>query len=244
MKYRIALVEYLNTLPFSEGLKQPQMQDQFEVHRVTPAKCAQMFAEGQVDISLCPVGALPDMPAHELLGSYGIGADGAVDTVVLLSQVPLDQIKAVRLDDHSRTSNLLLQILAEKWWHTSWTFYMGGVDTAPESCLMIGDKVFKHRDAYAYQYDLSEAWKACTGLPMVFAVWIARPGIPSYVGGQLDAAFRYGFDAVTSGKAGLAKWERDYLMHRISYPLDAGKLEAMHLYRNWVAELLTEDVNR
>lgn len=109
---------------------------------------------------------------------------------------------------------------------------------------MIGDKVFKHRDGYAYKYDLSEAWKACTGLPMVFAVWIARPGIPSYVGGQLDAAFCYGFDTVTSGKAGLANWERDYLMHRISYPLDAGKLEAMHLYRNWVAELLTEDVNR
>lgn len=244
MKYSIALVEYLNTLPFLEGLKQPQMQEQFDVHRVTPARCAQMFAEGHVDISLCPVGALADMPAHEILGSYGIGADGAVDTVVLLSQVPLDQITAVRLDDHSRTSNLLLQVLADKWWHKSWDYYLTTDDTHPESCLMIGDKVFKHRDAYTYQFDLATAWKALTGLPMVFAVWIARPGIPDSVAEQLDSAFRYGYNAVTSGQVNLADWERNYLMHRISYPLDAGKLEAMHLYRNWVAELLTADVNR
>ena len=244
MKYSIALVEYLNTLPFSEGLKQATQEEHFEVHRVTPAKCAQLFADGQADISLCPVGALSDMPAHEIRGSYCIGADGEVDTVVLLSQVPLEQIKSVRLDDHSRTSNLLLQVLAERYWHKEWDYYMSHDTALSETCLMIGDKVFKHRDTFAYRYDLAAAWKALTGLPMVFAVWIARPGIPDAVIQQLDEAFRFGMEWVTSGKAGLEEWEKAYLMHRISYPLDEGKLKAMDLYLDWSSELATVDVTR
>src|SRR5688500_1817745 len=107
MKYKLALVEYLNTFPFSEGIKRTGLDKELEVHKVVPALCAQLFEERKVDVSLCPVGALMDMPDYELCGNYCIGADGEVGTVVLLSDVPLEQIKTVKLDDQSRTSNLL-----------------------------------------------------------------------------------------------------------------------------------------
>ncbi len=243
MKYSIALVEYLNTMPFSEGIKRTRLDSKLDIHRVIPARCAQLYDEGKVDISLCPVGALPDLPAHEIRGRYCIGADGAVGTVVLLSKLPLADITSVRLDDHSRTSNLLLQILADRLWKKEWTYYHDPGEVNPDSCLMIGDKVFKHRDQYPYKYDLSAAWKELTGLPMVFAVWITRPGIPDELIRELDDAFESGFEFVKSTDSGLAVWQRDYLLHNISYPLDNAKREGMELYLTWVATLEAAPVN-
>src|SRR5688572_22700459 len=123
MSYRLALVEYLNTYPFSEGIRLTGLESKIEVHRVIPSLCAQLFEERRVDISLCPVGALMDMPDYEIQGKYCIGADGKVDTVMLLSDVPVEEISRVRLDDHSRTSNILLQILAKKHWKKEWKYF-------------------------------------------------------------------------------------------------------------------------
>ena len=242
-KYSIALVEYLNTLPFSEGIKRTQLETELNVYRVTPSMCARLFDEGKVDISLCPVGALHDLPAHEIRGRYCIGADGEVGTVMLLSKVPLSEITSVRLDDHSRTSNLLLQILAARLWDKEWTYSLGAEDSLPQSCLMIGDNVFTYRDEYPYRYDLAAAWKELTGLPMVFAVWITRPGVPEELIRELDEAFESGFDFVKSADSGLEPWQTDYLIHNISYPLDTAKREAMELYLSWAASLEAVHVN-
>jgi chorismate dehydratase len=233
MKYRIALVEYLNTFPFSLGIKHLNLEDRFEVCAVTPAQCARLFEQGDVDISLCPVGALEEMPPHEIRGSYCIGANGPVGTVMLLSKVPIEEIREVRLDDHSRTSNLLLQILAARWWKKEWHFSTTSSEELPETCLMIGDKVFANAGHYGYQFDLAAAWKELTGKPMLFAAWIARPGIPDELMTAIDSAFKAGMGLIKSGQSGLEDWQVSYLLNNISYPLDAEKLEAMHLYFKW-----------
>ena len=232
MSYRLALVEYLNTYPFSEGIRISGLESEIEVHRVAPAMCAQLFQERKVDISLCPIGALRDMPDHEICGKYCIGADGEVGTVVLLSQVPIDQIRKVRLDDQSRTSNVLLQILAKHHWKKDWSYYFDQGEQLPESCLMIGDKVFKYKDQFAYSYDLAEEWKAMTGLPMVFAVWISKPGIPKEIIDKIDAAFELGMNYVKSDDSPLEKWQKDYLLNCISYPRDEGKMRALEMFKS------------
>ena len=237
MKYRVALVEYLNTYPFSLGIKHLQLEDRFEVCAVTPAQCAKLFEQGDVDISLCPIGALDEMPPYEIRGSYCIGADGPVGTVKLLSKVPLDKITGVKLDDHSRTSNLLLQILATHLWKKQWNFYSGSQQDLPESCLMIGDKVFANAGYYPYQFDLGAAWKELTGKPMLFAAWIAKPGVPDELMTAIDSAFKTGMGLIRSGQSGLAEWQVSYLLDNISYTLDADKLEAMHLYMKWAQAL-------
>ncbi len=231
MSYRLAIVEYLNTYPFSEGIRMMGLEDILEIHRVTPALCAQLFQERKVDISLCPVGALRDMPDHEICGKYCIGADGDVDTVVLLSQVPIEEIVSVRLDDHSRTSNVLLQILAKEYWKKEWKYYFETSEVLPSSCLMIGDKVFENKSRFAYSYDLAAAWKSMTNLPMVFAVWIMKPGIPQNIIDSIDTAFETGMEFVRGGTSDLEKWQKDYLLDRISYPMDDAKLQALSLYQ-------------
>lgn len=235
----IALVEYLNTLPFSEGLHLTGTDQVYDLHRVTPAQCAVLYQQGAVDVSLCPVGALPDMPSYEIVGNYCIGADGPVKTVMLFSHVPIERISAVQLDSHSRTSNLLLQVLAERYWKKHWTYVAHEQNGHAESCVMIGDKVFEHAARFSYQYDLAEAWKALTGLPMVFAVWIARPGTPAGVAQAIDKAFEAGMEAILSGQTDLAAWQRDYLTQSISYPLDSAKREALHLFSQWSSALVS-----
>ncbi len=237
MKYSIALVQYLNTWPFSTGMKLAHLDAEFNLHHVTPSQCADLFEKGEVDISLCPVGALLDLPEHEVRGKYCIGADGPVETVVLLSKVPLGDITSVKLDSHSRTSNQLVQILAEKLWNKNWNFYFDHTDRLADTCLMIGDKVFEKKELYPYQYDLSEAWKALTQLPMVFAVWVARPGIPDHIFETLDHAFAMGMDLLQRGESGLSEWQSDYLVNKISYPMDDHKKEAMQCYLEMAASL-------
>ena len=238
MKYRIALVEYLNTLPFSEGLRLSGLESQMEVHRVLPAKCASMFREGKVDISLCPVGALEDMPTHEIIGNYCIGADGNVESVVLLSHVAVHQIERVRLDSDSKTSNKLLQVLAERYWHYNWKYYFDDKEEQPLSTVMIGDKAFERKKSYPFRYDLAGEWKAMTSLPMVFAVWIAKPEVSKEIISELDAAFKLGIDFIRSGESGIEEWKKKYLLNNISYNLDQKKKEAMQLFLQYSNNLV------
>jgi chorismate dehydratase len=102
---------------------------------------------------------------------------------------------------------------------------------------MIGDKVFKNKADYPFHYDLASAWKALTGLPMVFAVWIARPDVSDEVLEQLDIAFKSGMEYLVSTANGLESWQRDYLLNNISFPFDKGKQEAMQLFFQWAASV-------
>ena len=237
MKYRVALVEYLNTLPFYEGLKMTGMNLEWEIYPVSPASCAQYFKDNKVDISLCPVGALDEMPDHEIVGKYCIGADGPVKTVMLLSKVPLEEISSVRLDPNSRTSNGLLQILAKHLWKKEWKYYAGENGVMTEARVMIGDKVFDQESNYPYRYDLAASWKDLTTLPMVFAVWIANPDVTQKAIRKIDDAFEKGFDVVKQGGSNLEDWQVDYLKNSISYAFDDNKRKALELYLDWKREL-------
>ena len=212
-----------------------------EVHRVIPSACAALFREGKVDISLCPVGALEDMPAHEVVSDYCIGADGDVESVMLLSHVPIHKIEKVRLDEDSKTSNKLVQILADRYWQTNWKFYFDAHEKQPLSCVMIGDKVFDQKKSYPFRNDLAGEWKAMTGLPMTFAVWIAKSDVPNEVIQQLDAAFRLGIDHIRSADVVLPPWQKKYLLNNISYSFDRRKKEAMQLFLQYADSLVSSE---
>ncbi|HJW28134.1 MAG TPA: MqnA/MqnD/SBP family protein, partial [Saprospiraceae bacterium] len=175
---------------------------------------------------------------------YCIGADGMVSTVVLLSKVPLDDIRTVKLDPNSRTSNVLVQILAQKLWHREWQFYEKENGVVPEACVMIGDQVFEQKSKYPYHFDLADAWKELTDLPMVFAVWIARPGMPVQVIRQIDSAFEAGWNEVKNGSAPLESWQSEYLLNHISFPFDGRKREALQLFRSWAQDMLPVTTSR
>src|SRR5215217_7144760 len=115
-KIRISAVNYLNSKPFIYGLENSAIRNEIELQLDIPSVCADKLEENKVDIGLVPVAILPELEEYHIISDYCIGADGEVGSVLLLSEVPLNEIKVIQLDYQSRTSVLLAQILAEKFW--------------------------------------------------------------------------------------------------------------------------------
>ncbi|HLF65880.1 MAG TPA: menaquinone biosynthesis protein [Saprospiraceae bacterium] len=256
MKYRIAAVSYVNTLPFLYGLQRPEMQEMVDVILAHPARCADLLEKGEVDIALCPVGALPELGTYHVITDYCIGCDGPVRTVSIYSNKPLSELTHVILFPESRTSNLLVQILNTEYWKYDIEFLPGAPDpelvdrVPPEAStvaqgpfspvssissgssgfLFIGDICFQKEKEYAYRTDLGQSWKEWTGMPFAFACWVSRERIEDHVAETLNAAFAAGIkniDNLVYPPEMEAAVLREYLKKNISYELDAGKKEAM-----------------
>ncbi len=117
-----------------------------------------------------------------LLPAGMIGCDGPTLTVRIYSKVPPTEISVVHGDTDSHTSVVLAQvILAQRYGRSvrmlSHAAHEGDHRGGPETMLLIGDKVVNaapDSNEYRYQLDLGEEWKALTGLPFVFAMWMMR----------------------------------------------------------------------
>ena len=75
--------------------------------------------KGKVDIGLVPIVVMKQLENTQVISDFCIGADGAVDTVCLFSDVPIQEIESIFLDYQSRTSVELLKILLKEYWQVS-----------------------------------------------------------------------------------------------------------------------------
>lgn len=237
MKYRIAAVSYVNTLPFIAGLQSPLIHEEIDVILAHPAQCAELLERGEVDIALCPVGALPALKEYHVITDYCIGCDGPVRTVSIYSHQPLNDIEQVVLYAESRTSNLLAQILNREYWKYPIRF-LPALPVSPASpvlpgFLFIGDICFQKEKEFAYRTDLGLAWKEYSGLPFAFACWVSKEEIESSFIEKLNKVFAEGIASIDQLAFAPGMDEhvmKDYLRKNISYPLDVGKKEAMRLF--------------
>jgi chorismate dehydratase len=110
-----------------------------------------------------------------------------VRSVLLFSRRPPEELEGGRVlvSTSSRTSVLLLELLARDRWHVAIESVPAPAEPGDlerlagvphDAVLVIGDAALHlgARHAYPHVVDLGEAWKAWTGLPFVFAVWAAR----------------------------------------------------------------------
>ncbi len=109
----------------------------------------------------------------------GICAKGSVESVLLQSNKPLENIKSIRLFPESRTSNILIRILISQYFGINHhiCFTMNNIET--DAYIIIGDKAIKQTKP-KYTYDLSEMWYEQTNLPFVFAVWVYKADCPNH----------------------------------------------------------------
>jgi chorismate dehydratase len=121
------------------------------------------------------------MPGLRLLTSGGIGSDGRTMTVRIFSPVPIERITQLACDTDSHTSVALARIILAKRFGILPEFVpLKAADfDLPIPRLLIGDKVIcEEPRGLDHQLDLGEAWKQQTGLPFVFAGWMARGDVP------------------------------------------------------------------
>ncbi|HEY0356136.1 MAG TPA: MqnA/MqnD/SBP family protein, partial [Flavisolibacter sp.] len=92
-KIRVGAVSYLNTKPLLYGIKRHPVINEIELKEDYPAKVAQMLIDDEIDIGLIPVAATLKLKEWHIVGDYCIGSDGAVASVCIFSEVPMDQIE-------------------------------------------------------------------------------------------------------------------------------------------------------
>lgn len=238
---KISTVSFLNTVPFIYGLKQSKLIRTIDLHLDYPSICAEKLIRGNVDLALVPVVVIPRLKNSYIISNYCIGANGSVDTVCLYSDVPINEIESIALDYQSRTSVELLKILFNEYWGLTPEFKKskeGFEEDIKENhaALVIGDRAFALNDKHKFIYDLSAIWKEMTGLPFVFAAWVANTRLSQNFINHFNKALEKGLSDITkalnqegSNHSGCENPE-DYLNNKISYKLDIEKQKGMELF--------------
>ncbi len=238
---RLGSVSYLNAKPLIHGLDEA---DDLHLSLDVPAKLIDGLRDGRFDVALLPVIDYQRLDRVRLLTSGGIGSDGTTLTVRVFSQVPPAQVRTLACDTHSHSSVALARVIFAEAYGVTPRFVELDTDdpaagSAAEARLLIGDKVVCEEPAgFPHQLDLGDAWKRLTGLPFLFAAWVARAGVKlgdlpdrlaaAKVAGLADVDGLVRRFAVPRGwPAGLA---RQYLTEYLKYDVGPRQLEAVRLF--------------
>ncbi|MDA8168332.1 MAG: menaquinone biosynthesis protein [Nitrospiraceae bacterium] len=186
---KIGRISYLNLFPVFYGLRKTGAN--YLYMDGYPAMVNGMLRRGEVDASpSSSIVYLKNPGEFEYIEGHSITSEGPVRSILLFSQRPVETLdgSTVGVTHQTETSAALLQIVLRK-------FY--GLGFRPEETrlpardavqkfgayLSIGDDALladKERlkgngwPAGCAAYDLGAIWHEKTGLPFVFALWIAR----------------------------------------------------------------------
>jgi len=245
-KIRISAVSYTNTKPFLYGIEHSPIIDKIDLSLDMPSDCAQKLIDDKVDIGLIPVAAILNLPQWEIVSDYCIGAEGPVNSVFIFSNCPAGEIQTLQLDPESRSSNNLARVLLKNYWKADYQAIVNALDyaapTDPHAAFVqIGDRTFGKKQQYKYVYDLAEEWNKFTGLPFVFAAWVANKPIPAEFMQELNKALEYGLAHRAELLQELPQRPdfdlEDYLMHKLDFNLTEDKKKALHLFHEYIKAL-------
>ena len=239
-KWRIGAVSYLNTRPLLLGMEQSPFSDSIHLVKSYPAQIAQALLDDTIDIGLVPVAIMPLLKNPQVISKYVIGTEGKVASVALFSQASIDQIQKVYLDYQSRTSVALAKILFKQYWNKEVEFLIATEGYINEisgttAGVIIGDRALTSLNRFEHIYDLGLAWKTYTGLPFVFAAWVANKPIPAEFIEAFDAANGYGLNHLDEVISLIPANEQEYDLYKyytenISYKLTPEKKKGLELF--------------
>jgi chorismate dehydratase len=178
---RVGAVSYLNTKPLVWRFA--ELAPQAELVLDYPSRLADSLAAGTLDVALIPSIEFFHNPSYTIVSDACIACRGPVMSVKLFSRVPLEKIRWLALDEGSRTSVALVQILLAERFGLRPQLQPLPLGSAPQesladAVLLIGDRAMRAPGGpFAAVWDLGEEWTRWSGLPFVFAMWVARAGV-------------------------------------------------------------------
>ncbi len=184
---RLGHIQFINCLPLYYGMVKQDVLLDVDLVRANPADLAEMIVASALEVA--PIPAI-EYARHAddlvLLPDIAITSDGEVQSILLVSTVPADQLtgRTVALAANSRTSQVLARILLAKRWGVEPSYVSMPPDLPAmlrdaDAALLIGDEALREYwepTPGLTAYDLGAEWTAWTGLPMVYAVWAVRRG--------------------------------------------------------------------
>jgi chorismate dehydratase len=244
-RHTVATVSFLNAKPLVDGLEN---EPRIDLISDVPSRLLETLIEERASVALCPVIDFQVSPIQlDIIPVGAIGCDGCTLTVRIFSRVPMDKVTSVQTDGDSHTSVALLRVVFDALYQrapeirTLESPDLNGSASTPETVLLIGDKVVRDRpdsELYPHQIDLGEAWQAMTGLPFVFACWMARADsdlgeLPELLGGCRERN-RNRSAEIAAAYSPSSGWPEElaaeYLGSILRYDLGPGELEAIELF--------------
>jgi len=246
---RIGAVNYLNTKPLIDDLE--AIAPQAELILDVPSRLADQLSAGRLDVALIPVIEYFRAGTYSIVPDIAIASCGPVLSVTLFSRVPWRGIARVALDEGSRTSAALAQILLRKRYSLRpevipLALEHEAEDVDADAVLLIGDRAMRAcLPGFTHAYDLGQEWHNWTGLPFVYAVWAVREGADlGPVAEALAEAKRRGcrrngvIAQREAPRLGLdAGFCRRYLANIIHFDLGPRELAGLHHYYLLACEL-------
>jgi chorismate dehydratase len=262
-RLKISAISYLNTAPllwdFEHGTGgepgAPARQD-FDISYTIPSACAQALRGGTADIGIIPAAAYATIPDLVIIPNVAIASRQAVRSILLISKMPVEQIRTVALDTSSMTSVALAKILFAKWLGGAREYAgmapdLGTMLAKCDAALLIGDPALQVDRTRYVTLDLAEEWIARTGKSFVFAFWaIRKQALAGRDGAAIAEVFQKSRDhglLPDNLEAIAQEWAprlgltvevvRVYLTHHIHYYLDPPCLEGLELFYRLAAEI-------
>lgn len=239
-KIRVSAVSYTNTYPFLNGIRQSKIMEQIDLSVDYPSACAQKVIDNEADIGIIPTAALLSLPEYYINTDFCIGTEGAVDSVFIFANRPIEEVETLRLDKQSRTSNGLARILIKNYWKKEIEL-VTDESVEADAYVLIGDRTFGKKDTVPYLYDLGKEWFNFTGLPFAFALWVSNKELPVSFVEQFNEALSYGVEHATDVIDGLPEFKgfdySKYLTQHLDFHLTDKKREAVQLYLRYLKAL-------
>jgi len=199
-KLRVGRIPYINCYPVYGAVDRGAVHLDATLVDGVPTALNRQMADGTLDVSVVSaVEYARDATRYLLLPDLAISCDGPVRSVLLFSRRPATELngRRVLVSRSSMTSVALLELLFENVWKARPIFVPANAEISDvdrfgdaehdarlvigDAALVVGSRLRAHRDVpggYAHAYDLGAEWKRWTGLPFVFAVWVAQRSTP------------------------------------------------------------------
>ncbi|MEM8946259.1 MAG: menaquinone biosynthesis protein [Planctomycetota bacterium] len=255
---RIGAVSYLNTKPLVYGLQDmlPNASLTFDL----PSRLADQLAVGELDVALVPSIEFADHPEWSIISDACIGCRGPVLSVKIMFRVAPHEVKTLALDEGSRTSAVLAQILLNELYGVRPQLSKLPIgdsyrEANADAVLVIGDRAIHDKVGSAASqqaagdfvevWDLGDRWCRWAERPFVFAMWLARPGFSDV---ELASVLSTARDRGCANLTEIAQRESDvmrmsesaiheYLHRNLYFTLDRDQLAGLDLYYRHAAKL-------
>ena len=247
-RLRVGAVSFLNTKPLIYPLLNGEIPaENISLSSCVPSGLATLLSKGELDVGLIPIieyfrGSVRE-ERYRILPGISIASHGSVQSIQLFSRVPIQDVQRVALDTSSRSSIALLKILLAEKYQLQLEFVPCAPSVEParvesEAVLLIGDAALKNLGTTEYSLDLGAEWHELTGLPFVYACWVARA--EASLGDTPDLLLEAKVRGIAqipeiarieAEKLGLSEnLCRDYLQYHIHYDLDEPAIAGIELF--------------
>lgn len=239
---------YLNSAVFYKRMPE----DSADLVEYVPREMALALERGDLDAGPLPVAEWFRMDGVLTpVGDFCVATKHMSVSILLFSSRMPDEMEGARIavTEQTATTVQLMRVLFKEYWGVEPDSLVTR-DEPHDAILLIGDEALCNRsgiDDFPFVHDLGEVWNEMTGLPFVYAHWLARIGtdpaaifaLENAIGESLDSALADVEGLLCGGwpAANMRPEEAMSYLEQFTYRMGEQERESLELFRTYYERL-------